>query len=170
MLKRWAIFISGTGSNMMTLLENKNINIVCIVTSDPQAVGAKRAKRRGVAVINFSKNDSWEDLNSQLHDLGIENIFLAGFMRILPQKFVQEWKERIFNIHPSLLPKYPGLHSIERAHQERQSAGVTIHLVDEGIDTGNVLMQKEVLLHSSLEIFEFLVHVNEHNMIRKFIG
>ncbi len=169
MHKRWAVFISGTGSNMMTLLEKRSLlPITLIVSSHPEATGVLRARFMSVPVKIFKKEDSWNTLSQELRDFGISYIFLAGFMRVLPPEFVRNWKNRIFNIHPSFLPQYPGLKSIEKAFQDGAASGVTIHQVDEGIDTGRILLQKRLEKKETLQQTEFYTHVAEHNMIRQF--
>ena len=141
--RRWAVFISGQGSNLRALLQwTASEKIALVVSSRETANGISFAKRWAAPVIHFS-ND-WDKLDKLLKEYRVTDIFLAGFMKIVPPDFVQLWKNRIFNLHPSLLPAYPGLNSIQRAFEEQAEMGVTIHCVDEGVDTGKVLLQKSI--------------------------
>lgn len=182
MTKRWAIFISGTGSNMMALLERQNIaHIALVVSSNPNAYGLLRAKRRSIPTIIFDTKktsdakregeqiSNWKDLIETLKGLNIDHVMLAGFMKILPKEFITAFEGKIFNIHPSLLPAYPGINSIERAFNDRVHSGASVHLVDEGIDTGRVLYQRKVELEESLEWTELMVHILEHKLSRKVL-
>src|SRR5690606_29558942 len=99
----------------------------------------------------------------------IEYILLAGFMKILPLEFISEFEGRIFNIHPSLLPEYKGINSIERAFNEGSDSGASLHIVDEGVDTGEVLLQRRVVKQESLEWTELMVHIKEHNCVKKAV-
>lgn len=178
-MKRWAIFISGTGSNMTALLEKQNLaHVALIVSSNLNAYGLKRAKRRSIPTVIFNTKDAkrdgeisnWKDLIETLKGLNIDGIMLAGFMKILPQEFVQAFEGKIFNIHPSILPDYPGVNSIERAFADKKHTGATVHLVDEGIDTGKVLYQRKVALEETLEWTEIMVHILEHKLSRKVLN
>lgn len=171
MMKRWAVFISGTGSNMVALLERQNLaHVSLIVSSKETAYGLKRAKRRSIPTLVFNNQlHSWNSLIAELKNLNITHIMLAGFMKILPPEFIKAFEGRIFNIHPSCLPAYPGLGSIERAFQDKKTAGCTVHLVDEGVDTGEILFQKKVSLEKNLEWTEMMVHIQEHKLTRKVL-
>lgn len=169
MMKRWAIFISGTGSNMMALLEKRNLaHVSLVVSSNPEAFGLKRAQKRSIPTMVFNnKLHQWKDLIQTLNDANIDYIMLAGFMKVLPKEFVKAFEGRIFNIHPSVLPDYPGLKSIEKAFADKKHSGCTVHVVDEGVDTGEILFQKKVALEENLEWTEMMVHIREHNLSRK---
>lgn len=169
MMKRWAIFISGTGSNMTAILEKQNLSHVSlVVSSNPNAYGLKRAQRRSIPTIVF--DGSWNDLIACLKDHNINHIMLAGFMKILPSVMIKAFEGRIFNIHPSTLPDYPGLNSIERAFKDGKHSGCSVHKVDEGVDTGEVLLQKKVTFEENLEWTKMMVHIQEHNLSRKVLA
>jgi phosphoribosylglycinamide formyltransferase-1 len=181
MTKRWAIFISGTGSNMTALLEKRNMaHISLIVSSNPLAYGLSRARRRSIPTVVFNPKSSvkcdmeqisnWKDLIETLKGLNIDCIMLAGFMKILPPEFIKAFEGKIFNIHPSVLPAYPGTKSIERAFNDQVHSGASVHLVDEGIDTGKVLYQQKVRREENLEWTEMMVHILEHKLSRKVFG
>ncbi len=187
MKKKWSLFISGTGSNLANVLEMQRelLDRFVVVTSSSTAQGILRAKRNGAHVIDLNngylepkdlagpnaKKSSvvnYLALDAKLRYFGVDRIFLAGFLKILPKSFVTKWEGKIFNIHPSCLPSYPGLHSIAKAYHDSAKLGVTIHEVDQGVDTGRILLQNEILDSPlGLEEAEVVVHLLEHRMLRK---
>jgi phosphoribosylglycinamide formyltransferase-1 len=149
--KRVAILISGRGSNMRALVEQAAAyKVVLVASNKPGADGLRWAKERGLRTWALeSKGVAKEGYDRQLshaleqHDIG--TIALAGFMRILSPWFVAEWRDRIVNIHPSLLPKYRGLDTHARALEAGDTvAGCSVHIVTEELDAGEVLGQAEV--------------------------
>ena len=149
--KRVAVLISGRGSNMRALVEQADGYEVAVVASNkPHAAGLDWARGRGLQTWAWdSKGVDKEQFDRVLsatldhHDVG--TIALAGFMRILTPWFVEEWRGRIVNIHPSLLPKYRGLDTHARALDAGDSvAGCSVHLVTEELDAGEVLGRTEV--------------------------
>jgi phosphoribosylglycinamide formyltransferase 1 len=169
---RWAIFISGTGSNLNALLDERTlIDTALVVSSTPQAYGLVRAKRAGVPTLILGRTIDWKALHEELEVQNIDRIFLMGFMKLLPAEFVEKWKGRIFNVHPSLLPEYPGLKSIERAFNEGQPLGVTVHEVIAEMDSGPSVIQRKVgsLGPITLSVAEFMVHLNEHRLVRESV-
>lgn len=151
-----AVFISGGGSTLQALLEmHHQIDISLIVTNKKNVLGALKAKRFGKKVIHFNKEMGFEKLNEILKQNKIDSIMLAGFMKILPESFLKNWTGRIFNIHPSLLPMYPGLNSAERSWEDNYDMGVSIHEVIPEMDAGRVLLQQKSLVKpKSTEINE----------------
>jgi|SRR3989344_2933347 len=144
--QRVAVFISGGGSTLQSLLEmHHQIDISLIVTNKKSALGNLKAKRFGKKTIFFDKKMDYYLLDKVLRDHKIEVIILAGFMKLLPASFVELWKNKIINIHPSLLPQYPGLNSAERSWSDNSEMGVTLHKVIAEVDAGNVLFQKKSL-------------------------
>lgn len=168
-MTRWCVFISGTGSNLRALLDCQSmLPISCIVSQKPQVRGLFHARSFGVPHIILESQINWEGLTNKLKQIGITHIFLAGFMKVLPPEFIQEWGGRIFNIHPSLLPHYPGLRSLEKAFQEKGPLGLTIHRVTEGVDEGPRLLQKKIPYFLDLESTEISAHSREHSLVRSF--
>ena len=173
--KNWAVFISGQGSNLRALLNSPEIaKIRLVVASKKNANGLLFARRAGIPSIVLSNPIDWEKLSVDLKKAGITSIFLLGFMRLLPKSFVDSWRHKILNLHPSLLPKYAGLNSIERAFNEQSDIGITVHEVTPEMDAGPVVIQKKVLAGDELdglsfEHCEFKVHVEEQNLIRRAI-
>ena len=141
-----AIFISGRGSNMLALMEaieQKSLPVcISVILSDKQdAKGLTLAKAKHIPCL-WVERPNGINLQAALQAYDVDYIFLAGYMRILPADFVQQWQGRIFNIHPSLLPSYKGLHTHKRVLKagEKQH-GCTVHLVNERLDDGEILGQ-----------------------------
>ncbi|MES2137471.1 MAG: phosphoribosylglycinamide formyltransferase [Pseudomonadota bacterium] len=152
--KRVAILISGRGSNMRALVEQaEGYEVALVASNKPSAAGLEWAQAHGIETWSLeSKGLDKEEFDGRLSvaldDKDVGTIALAGFMRILSPWFVGEWRGRIVNIHPSLLPKYRGLDTHARALEAGDSAGgCTVHLVTEELDAGDILGQAEVPIH-----------------------
>jgi len=153
---RVAVLISGRGSNMRALIEAARVatlpyEVALVVASKADAEGLAVARELGVEAIAVPSKDYAEReaheraVDAELKARDIEVVALAGWMRILTGWFVREWQGRLVNIHPSLLPKYPGLDTHSRALEAGDAvAGCTVHLVTEGMDEGPMLAQAEV--------------------------
>ena len=149
-----AVFISGTGSNLKNLIKfskikKSPISINLIISNTGKAKGLKFASQYKIKkkVFNFKNNVSNIELEilSLLKKKEISFICLAGFMRILSKKFIREYKGKIINIHPSLLPKYKGLNTHDRAINNKDKfAGCTVHYVTEKLDSGKIILQKKI--------------------------
>ncbi len=147
---RTAVLISGAGSNLAAIFERCQDATVVGVFADREASGLELATQRDVPtkVVRFRKHDraQWDrELADAVEEREPELVVLAGFMRIVSADFVARFPRRIVNVHPSLLPAFPGA----RAPRDAIAAGVnesgcTVHLVDEGVDTGDVLAQRRV--------------------------
>jgi phosphoribosylglycinamide formyltransferase-1 len=154
--KRVAILISGRGSNMASLIAAAKApaypaEISLVIASRPDAAGLARAAAEGIPTAtivarNFVDKASFEAaLDTRLAAEGIELICLAGFMRVLSPAFVERWRDRIINIHPSLLPAFPGLDTHARAIAAKATQhGCTVHFVSAGVDEGPVIAQAVV--------------------------
>ncbi len=139
---RVAVFVSGRGSNLQALINTVGSSqIVAVVTNKKNAIAVLKAKRSGIPVIYFSKDQSWDELSLQLKRRRISLIYLLGFMKILPKTFCEAWNLRMINIHPSLLPLYPGLDSYEKSFANNDSLGVTLHEVNAEMDAGDKIYQ-----------------------------
>ena len=182
MRKKWAVFISGRGSNMAALADlGSSFPLSVVVSSRVESAGVKRARRAGLPVLFFSKEDSWQDLTQSLKERGVNRIFLAGFMLILPESFIKDWAGSIWNIHPSLLPAYTGLNSMERAFMDRADMGISLHEVDGGVDTGPLVKQHlvvsadQVKAHvetygeQALGIIQWAMHRAEHRLLQEVV-
>lgn len=186
--KRIAIFVSGSGTNMENIARRMqagelDCEIALIVCDHPEAFALKRAAKFGLETFvierkNFkSKTEFDAAISAKLKEKKIDLILLAGFMRILGPEFVRAWRWRILNIHPALLPKYPGAHAIQEAFEAKEKeTGVTIHFVDEGVDTGPIILQRKVPIepNDTLEMLETRVHATEYELypeaIRLFLA
>jgi formyltetrahydrofolate-dependent phosphoribosylglycinamide formyltransferase len=151
-VKKVGILISGRGSNMMALVEHAgNAYEVVVVASDkPEAPGLIWAREHGIPTFALSPKGigklAYEAaISAALREAGTEIVALAGYMRLLSDEFVAEWRGRIINIHPSLLPKYKGLDTHARAIAAGdEEAGCSVHIVTEELDAGEVLGQARV--------------------------
>ena len=151
---RVAVLISGTGSNMRALVEGGgNAYAVALVLSNKaEAPGLAWAAERGIPTVALPRTPYGKDrqaheaaIDEALREHDIQVVALAGYMRVLTPWLVGRWSGRMLNIHPSLLPKYPGLDTHRRALEAGDAqAGCTVHLVSEGVDEGPVLDQARV--------------------------
>ena len=152
---RTAVFISGTGSNLKNLIKFSlkkvsPIEVNLIVSNNVKAKGLKFAKLYKIKkkVYNYDKKKiSEKRILKDLKSNDIKLICLAGFMKILSKNFIRNFKGKILNIHPSLLPKYKGLNTHHRAIQNKEKySGCTVHLVNSKLDSGKIILQKKVKL------------------------
>jgi phosphoribosylglycinamide formyltransferase-1 len=182
-----AVFASGNGSNFQVLVEKSRtqkwpLPISFLICDRPGAKVLERAKQLGVAALcvnpkEFADKEAYErHLLDHLRRHGIAWIVLAGYMRLIGPTLLKAYPRRIVNIHPSLLPAFPGKNAIERAflHPVKVS-GVTVHYVDEGVDTGPIIAQVpvEITEEDTLQSFTEKIHQAEHHLypevIRKLI-
>jgi len=152
-----AIFISGSGTNMAALLyasrmPDSRFDVVLVASNNPNAGGLALAKTEGVPTFvlphkGMSRSDHDAAMEQSVKDAGASHIVLAGYMRILSEEFVNRWAGRIINIHPSLLPKYKGLHTHQRAIDAGDShGGASVHVVTPELDDGEILGQAHVAI------------------------
>lgn len=157
-----AVLISGRGSNFLALLKNiekgvlKNCQIAVVFSNNPNAKGLEYAENAGIKTIIIpSKNRSDrteydKEIINALAEYNIDLICLAGYMRIVTNELVEAYKNRIINIHPALLPSFPGLHAQKQAIDYGvKVSGCTVHFVDSGMDTGPVILQKTVPVYDN---------------------
>jgi phosphoribosylglycinamide formyltransferase-1 len=154
---RLAVLLSGRGSNFEAIAEAvadgriPDAEIVAVLSDVPEAAGLERARRRGLHAfavdrVRFGSRREYEaELLRILDEAKPDLICLAGYMRILSPDFVAHYRGRILNIHPALLPKFRGLHAQKQALEAGETvSGCTVHFVDEGTDTGPVILQRTV--------------------------
>ena len=175
-----AVFISGTGSNLKSLIQftkkkNSPISIELIISDNPKAKGLKFGKNFKILnkVINYkNKIIAEKKIISEINNKKIKLICLAGFMRILSKNFIKRFKGKILNIHPSLLPKYKGLNTHQRAISNNEKySGCTVHIVNSRLDSGKVILQKKVKI-SKTDTAKSLakkVLIQEHKLYPKAI-
>ena len=175
-----AVFISGNGSNLKSLIKfskikKSPISINLIISNNPKAKGLKLGKINKIKkkVFNFSKNYEIEKrILSVLKEHEIKMICLAGFMKILSRNFITKFRGKILNIHPSLLPKYKGLNTHQRAlnNNERYS-GCTVHFVNSKLDSGKIILQKKIRItkNETKESLARKILFQEHKLYPKAI-
>ncbi|WP_085809838.1 phosphoribosylglycinamide formyltransferase [Sphingomonas sp. TZW2008] len=154
MTAKLGILISGRGSNMQALVAGAGTayEVVLVASDNPAAPGLLWARTHGIATFALAPRDVGKPayeaaVDAALRERGATHLALAGYMRLLSDDFVARWRERIVNIHPSLLPKYKGLDTHARAIAAGDRvAGCSVHLVTEQLDAGDVLGQSEVAI------------------------
>ncbi|HVZ99760.1 MAG TPA: phosphoribosylglycinamide formyltransferase [Caulobacterales bacterium] len=156
MKRRVGVLISGRGSNLQALLDAKQdaYEIVAVIANNPDAAGLARAREAGIDTLAIDHRPFGKDreafereLDSALRARGVEIVALAGFMRVLTPFFVRAWAGRLVNIHPSLLPKYPGVDTHARVLAAKDARhGCTVHVVVEEVDSGPILGQAELVV------------------------
>ena len=177
MLKKLAIFASGSGSNAENICnyfaESSDIKVVLICTNREDAFIVKRANKLNIPVYIFSKSElnNFVDLHKKLQNIEVDVIILAGFLLKLPTIMVDNYPNRIINIHPSLLPKYGGkgmyganIHKAVIKNKELES-GISIHFVNQNYDEGKIILQKKcsISANESVETLIHKIHKLEHN-------
>jgi phosphoribosylglycinamide formyltransferase-1 len=180
---RVAVLISGAGTNLQALLDQVHspggpIEIVGVASSRGEARGLERARRAGVetGVFEIAAHGERAERDAALGDwleaLDAELVVLAGFMELLGADFIGRFAGRMINVHPSLLPAFPGLQAIEQAvEQGVRVTGVTVHFVDEGVDTGPIVLQEPLELSYPARIAEIeeRVHGVEHRLLPRAV-
>ncbi len=177
------ILISGNGSNLQQFIDqiesgDLNAKIVAVISNRADAYGLERARQAGIPSITldhtqFADRESFDRaLAKEIDQYQPDLIILAGFMRILTEGFVEHFKDKLINIHPSLLPKYKGLHTHKRALQDKQSEhGASVHFVTAELDAGKVIVQGivPVKANDTEETLANRVHQIEHIIYPKAV-
>jgi phosphoribosylglycinamide formyltransferase 1 len=179
---RLGVLVSGEGSNLQAILESvhgrEGIEVACVASSRSDARGLERARAAGVPADAFPVTELGdrgardEALAAHLERHAVDLIVLAGFMELLSPAFVARFRNRILNVHPSLLPAFPGVRAIEQAlSYGARVTGVTVHFVDEGVDTGAIVLQEPVELPYAADIarVESEIHAVEHRILPEAI-
>jgi phosphoribosylglycinamide formyltransferase 1 len=179
---RVAVLISGAGTNLQALLDTvhgrEGIEIVAVASSTAAAGGLARAERAGVETAVFPLADHHDRaardraLGDWLDERSVELVVLAGFMELLDPGLVRRFAGRMINVHPALLPAFPGVRAIEQAVDYGVKVmGVTVHFVDEGIDTGPIILQEAFELPYSRDIREIeqRTHAVEHRLLPRAV-
>lgn len=172
-MKKFIVLISGDGSNLQAIIDAQQSGkisgqICAVICNNAEAYGLVRAQKAGISSFVFSRKDYANNLAMDLaiaekiEQLGAELIVLAGYMKILTPEFTQRFEGKILNIHPSLLPKYPGLNTYQRAIDAGESEhGMTIHFVNEQVDAGAVVLQAKVPIYPEDSVEEIMARVVE---------
>jgi len=175
-----AVFISGNGSNLKSLIKfskkkKSPISIDLIISNNPKAKGLKLGKIYKIKrkVYNFKRKYKIENqILSDLKEHKVKMICLAGFMKILSRNFITKFKGKILNIHPSLLPKYKGLNTHQRALDNNEKySGCTVHFVNSRLDSGKIILQKKVkiLKNDTKNSLARKVLIQEHKLYPRSI-
>ncbi len=171
--RRAAVFISGGGSTLQALLDmHHQFDIKLVISNRRNAAGVLKAKRFGKTVFYQTLKTSFSEIQNLLESFHVDQIILAGYMKLLPPDFVNEWSGRIMNVHPSLLPFYPGLDSAQRSYAAQENMGVSIHHVDPEIDAGQVFLQQVSSVPSlNLQLGESLQFLRrtEQHLLRELL-
>ena len=173
--KRLAVFVSGNGTNLQAIIDAgiPSVEIVLVLSNNPVAYALERARKHGIPVEvadhrQYSGREEYEiHLLKVLEPYCLDLIALAGFMRILSPMFVKAYKNKIINIHPALLPAFPGIHSARQALESGvKYTGCTVHFVDEGVDTGPIILQTAVPVYDDDDEESLLekIHKEEHRI------
>lgn len=176
-----AVFASGTGSNFEAIIEADDLacDIALLVCNKPGAAVIDKAVKHGIPTLILdpkayaSKEDYEQKMVEKLHESGITWVFLAGYMRIVGTTLLHAFDRKIINIHPSLLPNFPGKDAMEQAYQAGvEQTGVTVHFIDEGIDTGPILAQESLDIYpdDTKETLQTRIQAIEHRLYPQVIN
>jgi phosphoribosylglycinamide formyltransferase-1 len=181
--RKLAILLSGRGSNFVAINEairrgDLNADVCCVISNVAEAEGLKRAAEFGLTTIDLpsqgiERAEYDRMLAKTLRSFDPALVCLAGFMRILTSEVLKEFPSRVLNIHPALLPSFPGLHAQRQALQYGvKISGCTVHIADEGVDTGPILMQRavEVLENDTEESLSARILEQEHQIYWRAIA
>jgi phosphoribosylglycinamide formyltransferase 1 len=174
---RIVVLASGGGTNLQAILDTLHgcdgIEVVGVGSDKPEAKALERAEGAGVETAVFPRDEHADRaardaaIGDWIESLGVDLVVLAGYMQLLSPAFVARFRNRIVNVHPALLPSFPGLDAIGQALEAGVGVtGVTIHFVDEGIDTGPVIVQREVEVPTDRDraALEEAIHATEHEL------
>jgi phosphoribosylglycinamide formyltransferase-1 len=180
---RIVVLASGSGTNLQAILDQlhggeEGIEVIGVGSDKPDAKALERAREAGVEAAVFPLGD-YEDRGARDAALGdwIEErktdlVVLAGYMQLLSPDFVARFRNRVINVHPALLPSFPGIDAVQQAIDHGSKVtGVTVHFVDEGVDSGPIIMQRPVIIPSSRDWDETeeLIHETEHTLLPETI-
>jgi phosphoribosylglycinamide formyltransferase-1 len=165
------VLVSGMGTNLQALLDEQLP--ISAVAADKPCAAVMRAEARQIPAAIFDAGGNREkrdiEMANWLESHGVELVVLAGYMQILTRPFLERFRPHIVNVHPSLLPAFPGLNAIEQALAAGvETTGVTVHRVDEGVDTGPIIRQEEVRVEP-LESLEARIHAVEHRLLPEVV-
>ncbi len=175
---RVAVLASGAGTNLQALLDRvhgrEGVEIVAVASDKPEAPALERARRAGIEVAVFpggqfdGRDQRDVAIADWLAERGTELVVLAGYMQLLSAEFLARFPDRVINVHPALLPAFPGLGAVEQALAYGAKVfGVTVHFVDGGVDSGPVLLQRAIELPDAVDAEGVLerLHPIEHELL-----
>jgi phosphoribosylglycinamide formyltransferase-1 len=179
---RIAVLASGGGTNLQAILDGLHrrdgIEVACVASNKPAARALERAAEAGVETAVFASGEYADRLERDaamadwLADREVDLIILAGYMELLSPEFVRRFRNRIVNVHPALLPSFPGLDAVGQALEHGVAVtGVTVHFVDEGVDSGPIIMQRPVDVPYTRDRsqLEREIHEVEHQLLPEAI-
>jgi phosphoribosylglycinamide formyltransferase-1 len=177
---RLAVFVSGSGTNLQAIIDAKiwNVDIAVVLSNNPGVYALERAKKHCIPIEivdhrNYQSREEYErEILMRLAPYNVDLIALAGFMRVLSPFFITSYKNRIINLHPALLPSFPGIHAAKQALDYGvKFTGCTVHFVDEGVDTGPIILQAAVPIYDTDTESSLLERINqeEHRIYPKAI-
>lgn len=194
-----AVLVSGSGSNLQAIIDKTvsgelDIDIKVVVSNKADAYGLERARKAGIAteVLSFKefqnraeirqeygedkeriRQEYCRNLAQSVKEYGIDLVVLAGWMLVLKDGFLKEFPMKVINLHPALIPAFPGTHGIEQAfNYGSKVTGVTVHFVpDEGVDSGPIILQEAIRIEEgdTLESLEIKIHAVEHRLLPEAI-
>jgi len=168
------VLVSGQGTNLQALIDG-GLPIAAVASNRRDAYALVRAHEAGIPTATFSLDCHADRVERDLvmatwlEEHGVELVVLAGYMHLLTRPFLDRFPERIVNVHPSLLPAFPGAHPIDDALAAGvETTGVTVHVVDEGLDTGPVLRQEAIPVEPRESLVE-RIHAVEHRLLPEVV-
>ncbi len=178
-----AVLASGEGTNLQVLLDQVHgrdgISVVAVASDNPEAPALERAAAAGVPAAVFQRRDFGSDrlardraLAGWLRERGTRLVVMAGYMQLVSEEFLDRFPDAVINLHPSLLPAFPGIDAVGQALAYGVKLfGVTVHFADPGLDTGPVIMQRAVSLPDAREPADVLPHIHEleHQMLPEVV-
>ncbi len=175
--RRVGVLVSGAGSNLQALLDS-GVGVVAVASNEPDAGGLRRAERAGIPTASFPLRD-YGDRDARdtamadwLGAQGVDLVVCAGYMHLLRPCFLARFRGSVVNVHPSLLPRFPGAHAVEEALAAGvEETGATVHVVDEGVDSGPVLRQERVpvLVGDTPETLHARIKEVEHRLLPEVV-
>ncbi len=171
------VLVSGEGTNLQALLD-EGLPIAAVASNRAEARGLARAEAAGIATAVFpldaytSRDERDDAMAEWLTSQGVEWVVLAGYMHLLRPSFLDRFPERVINVHPALLPQFPGAHAIEDALAAGvRETGATVHYVDQGVDTGPVILQERVAVEDAdtVESLRARIQAVEHRLLPKVV-
>jgi phosphoribosylglycinamide formyltransferase-1 len=175
---RVGVLISGSGTNLQAIIDRSesgelNAEVVCVISNKADAFGLKRAEKHGIAALHFDhrsysgRQEYDTALADTLKSFNVDLVVLAGFMRIVTPVLLNAFPNRVMNIHPALLPSFPGLDAQKQAlDYGAKISGCTVHFVDAGTDTGPIILQTAVpvLEDDNVNTLSERIHLEEHRL------
>jgi phosphoribosylglycinamide formyltransferase 1 len=177
------VLASGGGTNLQAIIDKLHgrdgVEVAGVVSDKPDAMALQRAGKAGIETAVFPRGD-YEDREARdsaigdwVEQRGADLVVLAGYMQLLSPGFVSRFRNRIINVHPALLPAFPGLDAVGQALEHGvKVTGVTVHFVDEGVDSGPIILQRPVQVPADRQwqTLEDAIHTTEHELLPEAIG